>query len=41
LGAFSVEAVKISLAVSAEGDIGIASAGVQASVEVTLNRIKK
>lgn len=32
----AVEEIKISLAVTAEGDIGIASAGVESSIEVTL-----
>src|SRR5438874_2706170 len=35
LGAFIVDEVVIKLAVSADGDIGIASAGVEASIEVT------
>jgi hypothetical protein len=38
IGQFSVEEVAISLAVTAEGDIGIASAGMKASIEVTLKR---
>jgi hypothetical protein len=32
----TIEEIKISLAVTAEGNIGIASAGVESSIEVTL-----
>lgn len=32
----TIEEIKISLAVTADGDIGIASAGVESSIEVTL-----
>ncbi|HKF47031.1 MAG TPA: hypothetical protein VKB38_06700 [Terracidiphilus sp.] len=35
---FSLHEIKISLAVTAEGDIGIASAGVESSIEVTFQR---
>ncbi len=38
IGQFSVEEIAISLAVTAKGDIGIASAGMEASIEVTLKR---
>src|SRR5271166_4474968 len=32
----AIEEIKISLAVTAEGDIGVASAGVESSIEITL-----
>jgi hypothetical protein len=35
---FSMEEITISLAVTAEGDIGIASVGVESSIEVTFKR---
>jgi hypothetical protein len=35
---FSLHEIKIALAVTAEGDIGIASAGVESSIEVTFQR---
>lgn len=35
---FSLHEIKIGLAVTAEGDIGIASAGVESSIEVTFRR---
>src|SRR5215472_13233879 len=38
LGEFFLEEIKISLAVTAEGHIGIASTGVEASIEVTLKQ---
>jgi hypothetical protein len=41
LGKFSLEEIKISLAVTAEGHIGIASTGVEASIEVTLKQTKQ
>jgi hypothetical protein len=41
LGKFSLEEIKISLAVTAEGHIGIASTGVEASIEVTLKQRSK
>jgi hypothetical protein len=40
LGEFTVDEVKVSLAISAEGDIGIATAGMKASIEVTLKHAK-
>jgi hypothetical protein len=40
-GEFTVDEVAISLAITAEGDIGIASAGMEASIEVTLKRQDK
>jgi hypothetical protein len=38
LGGYEVEQITLSLAVTAEGDIGIATAGVEASVSVSLKR---
>ena len=38
VGGYSVEEIAVSLAVTADGNIGIATAGVEASVEVTLKR---
>jgi hypothetical protein len=35
---FSLHEIKVGLAVTAEGDIGIASAGVESSIEVTFRR---
>ncbi len=35
---FSLDEITISLAVTAEGDIGIASVGVESSIEVTFKR---
>lgn len=36
IGDFRVEEIKLSFAVSAEGHIGVATAGMEASIEVTL-----
>jgi pyridoxine 5'-phosphate synthase PdxJ len=38
LGGYAIEDITLSLAVTSEGDIGIATAGVEASVSVTLKR---
>jgi hypothetical protein len=38
VGEYNVEEIKIGLAVSTEGTIGVATAGVEASIEVTLKR---
>jgi hypothetical protein len=38
LGGYEIEQITLSLAVTAEGDIGIATAGVEASVSVSLKR---
>lgn len=35
---FSLHEIKVALAVTAEGDIGVASAGVESSIEVTFRR---
>jgi hypothetical protein len=37
-GKFSVASIEIGLAISAEGSIGIATAGVEASISLTLER---
>jgi hypothetical protein len=37
-GAFGVKTIEIGLAITAEGSIGIATAGVEASVSITLER---
>jgi RNase H-fold protein (predicted Holliday junction resolvase) len=38
IGEYSADEIAIGLAVSAEGSIGIATAGIEASIEVTLKR---
>lgn len=38
LKAYQVKEITVSIAVSAEGDIGIASAGLEGSIELTLER---
>lgn len=38
VGGYEAEEITIGLAVTAEGDIGIATAGVEASIEVCLRR---
>jgi hypothetical protein len=38
VGSYSAEEITIGLAISGEGSIGVATAGVEASIEVTLKR---
>lgn len=38
MGEYSAEEIKIGLAVSAEGTIGVATAGAEASIEIKLKR---